>query len=136
MKTVYELVLEEIERIVKIKGGRGFGPGAVYKPAGPKSKLGKSFVEYEMEELEYVFEEVKPILGLNYEMISHSSYIHQETKGFHNMTWFAADGLGCSQTARASDFGRLDSRHLHPDHNYMHVDYDRHYDYDFNPGPD
>lgn len=52
MKTVYELVLEEIERIVKIKGGRGFGPGAVYKPAGPKSKLGKSFVEYEMEELD------------------------------------------------------------------------------------
>ena len=52
MKTVYELVLEEIERIVKVKGGRGFGAGSVYKPTGPRSALGKSFVEYEMEELD------------------------------------------------------------------------------------
>lgn len=54
----------------------------------------------------------------------------------YEQTFTRSCGLGCSQTARASDFGRLDSRHLHPDHNYMHVDYDRHYDYDFNPGPD
>ena len=52
MKTVYQLVLEEIERIVNVKGGRGFGAGSVYKPAGPRSALGKSFVEYELEELD------------------------------------------------------------------------------------
>ena len=50
-------------------------------------------------------------------------------------------GLGCTQYARASDFGTLDSRHTHYDYdrNYNHdinLDHDRNYNNDINPGPD
>ena len=50
-------------------------------------------------------------------------------------------GLACTQYARASDFGSLDSRHTHYDYDrhYNHdinLDHDRNYNHDINPGPD
>ena len=51
---------------------------------------------------------------------------------FTESTYTRDCGLGCTQYAKTSDFGTLDSRDLHPDHNYAHVDYDRNYDHDRN----
>ena len=49
MNLMYRLILEELEKIVKIKGGRGFGPGAVYRPFKGRTAYGKSAIEYEIE---------------------------------------------------------------------------------------
>ena len=51
MNSIYRLILEELERIVKIKGGRGFGPGAVYRPFKGRTAYGKSAIEYEIEDV-------------------------------------------------------------------------------------
>jgi hypothetical protein len=49
MKQIYKLILEELNQIVKIKGGRGFGSGAVYRPFKGRTAYGKSAIEYEIE---------------------------------------------------------------------------------------
>jgi len=50
MNEIYKLVLEALENIVKVKGGRGFGPGSVYAPSSRRPDLGKSSIEYEEKE--------------------------------------------------------------------------------------
>lgn len=49
MNKIYKLILEELDQIVKIKGGRGFGSGAVYRPFKGRTAYGKSTIEYELE---------------------------------------------------------------------------------------